>query len=161
MLILGVDPGLASTGAVVLEVDEQPEVTFKKMIRTTTDKPLPARLAIIASEIREIIDAHEPTILAIETAFIRRDAPQAGLSLGKVLGVIMLVAYERKLGIVEITPRDAKQTLTGYGNARKEQVQRAVKARLGLDEPLKPSHVADAAAVALTAASIIATLPKK
>ncbi|MBA7614591.1 Crossover junction endodeoxyribonuclease RuvC [subsurface metagenome] len=81
---------------------------------------------------------------------MRRDAPQAGLSLGKVLGVILLTAHQNKLDILEISPRQAKETLTGYGNASKEQIGRAVAKSL-----------ADAAAVALTAASIVATLRKK
>lgn len=161
MRILGIDPGLASCGAVVIEADGHPRLAHQRMIRTKAEEPIPHRLAIIAQGVSEIIDKFNPSVLAIETAFVRRDAPQAGLSLGRVLGVIMLAAYEKKLDIMEITPREAKQTLTGNGNAYKEQVERAATRRLGLAESLKPSHLADAAAAALTAASILATLKKK
>lgn len=161
MRILGVDPGLAATGTVVIEAGHRPSIVHKQMIRTSPGKPGPQRLAAIVKGIAGIIKKFTPSVLAIETAFVRRDAPQAGLSLGKVLGVILLTAYQKKMDIVEITPREAKETLTGYGNASKEQVQRAVTRKLALAEFLKPSHVADAAAVALTAASILATLGKK
>ncbi len=159
--ILGIDPGLASTGAVVLETGVKLKLICSKMLRTKPNTPTPARLSIIAEGVREVILKYRPKVMAIETAFIRRDAPKAGLSLGKVLGVILLTAFENKLDIAEITPREAKETLTGYGNAQKEQIQRAVQVKLGLKAVLSPSHVADAAAMALTAASIMATLGKK
>jgi crossover junction endodeoxyribonuclease RuvC len=161
MLILGVDPGLASTGVVVIETDERLRILHKEVIRTKPGQSGPARLGIIADGVRRVIDDFAPAIMGIESAFVRRDAPQAGLSLGKVLGAIMLTAYQSRLDIVEITPRDAKRTLTGYGNATKGQIERAVSVKLEIDEPLRPSHVADAAAIALTAASIVATLGKK
>ncbi|TET21599.1 MAG: crossover junction endodeoxyribonuclease [Candidatus Stahlbacteria bacterium] len=161
MKILGVDPGLASTGVVVIEVGDKLELLHKEVIRTKADEYTPARLGVIADGLKRIIDEYRPSFLGLETAFVRRDAPQAGLSLGKVLGAILLTAHQNKLDILEISPRQAKETLTGYGNASKEQIGRAVAKNLELSEPLKPSHVADAAAVALTAASIVATLRKK
>lgn len=161
MRILGIDPGLASTGVVVLEAAEDVEILHKEVIRTKPQDSIPARLGVIADTLERTIDACRPRILAIETAFVRRDTPQIGLSLGKVLGVILLAAHRKKLDLIEVTPREVKETLTGYGNASKEQMGRAVAKNLGLSEPLKPSHVADAAAVALTAASIVATLRKR
>lgn len=161
MRILGVDPGLASTGLVVIEVGEKLELLYKEVIRTKPSQKISERLGMIADGIRKVVDAYNPSLLALETAFVRRDTPQTGLSLGKVLGVILLVAHEKDLEFLEPTPRKVKETLTGYGNASKEQIERAVTKNLGLSEPLRPSHVADAAAVALTAASIVATLGKR
>lgn len=161
MRILGVDPGLASTGVVVIETGDELGLVHKEVIRTKPSQGIPERLGIIADGIRKVVDAYSPSLLALETAFVRRDTPQTGLSLGKVLGVILLVAHERDLEFLEATPRKVKETLTGYGNASKEQIERAVTKNLGLSEPLRPSHVADAAAVALTAASIVATLGKR
>jgi crossover junction endodeoxyribonuclease RuvC len=161
MKILGVDPGLASTGVVVIEVGDKLELLHKEVIRTKSSQKIPERLGMIAEGIRKVVDSYAPSLLALETAFVRRDAPKAGLSLGKVLGVILLVVHEKELEFLEPTPRQAKETLTGYGNASKEQMERAVAKSLGLSEPLRPSHVADAAAVALTAASIVATLGKR
>jgi len=159
--ILGVDPGLASTGAVVMEAGSRLRILHAEVIRTKPAQNTPARLGIIADGIEGLIETYSPSLLAVETAFVRRDTPQSGLSLGKVLGVVMLAAHRRGLALQEITPRKAKETLTGYGNASKEQMERAVARTLGLAEPLRPSHVADAAAVALTAASIVATLPRR
>lgn len=162
MRILGVDPGLASTGTVVIEADcGDLKLLHQELIRTQPDDLLPARLAIISKKIETIIKLHKPEVLAVETAFVRRDTPQSGLSLGKVLGVILLSAYNNGLDIAEITPREVKQSLTGYGNAQKQQIERAVSQWLELDGVLKPTHIADAAAVALTAASILATLRKR
>jgi len=161
MKILGVDPGLASTGVVVIEVGDKLELLHKEVIGTKSSQKIPERLGMIAEGIRKVVDSYTLSLLALETAFVRRDTPQTGLSLGKVLGVILLTAHQNKLDILEISPRQAKETLTGYGNASKEQIGRAVAKNLGLCEPLRPSHVADAAAVALTAASIVATLRKK
>jgi len=161
MRILGIDPGLASTGAVVIEADVDLEVLHKEVARTKAGEAITKRLGTIAESVERIIDTHKPGIIALETAFIRRDAPQTGLSLGKVLGVMILIAYRKKLELMELTPREVKETLTGYGDATKGQVQRAVSVKLGLREHLRPDHVADAAAVALTAASILATLHRR
>ncbi|MBN2379816.1 crossover junction endodeoxyribonuclease RuvC [candidate division WOR-3 bacterium] len=155
MRILGIDPGLASTGAVVIEADQELAILHKEMIRTKSGEHIASRLGTIAEEIERIIDSFRPQLLALESAFIRRDAPQTGLSLGKVLGVVILTAHRKRLKLQEVTPREVKETLTGYGNATKEQIERAVKVRFKLKEPLRPDHVADAAAIALTAASIV------
>lgn len=161
MKILGVDPGLASTGVVVIESGEDLKLLHKEVIRTRPEQSTPARLGIIAEELEGVIQDHHPDLLGLETAFVRRDTPQSGLSLGKVMGVILLTVHRKKLDLIEVTPREVKETLTGYGNASKEQMGRAVAKNLRLSEPLKPSHVTDAAAVALTAASIVATLGKR
>lgn len=162
MRILGIDPGLASTGAVVIEASgEKVEIICREVVRTSPRDPTPARLAAIWEAIEGMVNIYSPHIAGIETAFVRRDTPQSGLSLGKVLGVILLLAHRKGLDVAEVTPREVKETLTGYGNASKEQVEKAVTRRLGLAEPLKPSHLADAAAVALTAASFVATLHKR
>ena len=161
MRILGIDPGLASTGAVVLEAGEELSVMHESVIRTKAHDKIHERLGFIGDSLEGIIDIYKPEVLALESAFIRRDAPQTGLSLGKVLGVVILTAYRKRLELLEVTPREVKETLTGYGNASKLQIERAVAVKLGLDKPLNPSHVADAAAVALTAVSFLGTLGKR
>lgn len=161
MRILGIDPGLASTGAVVIEAGEELVIFHKEVIRTKPEQKITERLGIIAHSLERVIDTYKPQVLGLESAFIRRDAPQTGLSLGKVLGVVILTAYRKKLELLEITPREVKETLTGYGNAAKGQIGRAVAVRFGLAEPLRPDHVADAAAIALTAASFMTTLRKR
>lgn len=161
MRILGIDPGLASTGVVVIDADVDLEILHKGVVRTKSDQAITVRLGRIADEVERIIDKYKPGIMALETAFIRRDAPQTGLSLGKVLGVMVLTAHRKDLELMEITPREAKETLTGYGDATKGQIQRAVSVKLGLRDYLRPDHVADAAGIALTAASILATLRRR
>ncbi len=160
MIILGIDPGLASTGVAVIETGGSIGLMHHEVIRTSPRMDLPARLALIWDGLKVIVDDYRPAVLAIESAFVRRDTPQSGLSLGKVLGIVLLLAHRSKLKITEIAPREVKETLTGYGNASKEQIERAVAKWLGLKEPIRSTHASDAAAVALTAASIVARLRK-
>ncbi len=160
MRIMGIDPGLASTGVAIIDGAKDLELLHSSVIRTEASQATPARLAIISDRLEEIEAQYKPRILAVETAFVRRDTPGSALSLGKVLGVILLMAHKRRLDIAEITPREIKETLTGNGNAGKMQIERAVSKWLRLKETLKPSHAADAAAVALTAAALTRAVNK-
>ncbi|MCK4232034.1 crossover junction endodeoxyribonuclease RuvC, partial [candidate division WOR-3 bacterium] len=75
MKILGVDPGLASTGVVVIEAGQELELLYKEVIRTRPEQSTPARLGIIAEGLEGVIQDHHPDLLALETAFVRRDTP--------------------------------------------------------------------------------------
>lgn len=155
MIILGIDPGTATTGYGVLES----EGGKLKMIENgcvLTDKGLemPERLDILGQELRVIIDRFSPEVMAIEELFFFKNKKTV-ISVGQARGVAVFVGKNAGLGIHEYTPLQVKQAVTGYGRAEKKQVQMMVKSILKLKEIPKPDDAADALAVAICCASSI------
>jgi crossover junction endodeoxyribonuclease RuvC len=97
-----------------------------------------------------LIDSINPDIVAIENAFSLVRYPRAGILLGGVLGVIYLLVSQKKLKVVEITPKEVKNALVGYGSANKKQVSETIQKILHMGE-IKSFHASDALAIALTA----------
>jgi crossover junction endodeoxyribonuclease RuvC len=102
----------------------------------------------IHSGVSEVIEKFHPEVLAIEDSFYAKNASVA-IKLGQVRGVILLLAEQKGLEIAEYAPRLIKQTVVGYGNAEKQQVQQMVKVLLKLKEVPKPHDAADALAIAI------------
>jgi crossover junction endodeoxyribonuclease RuvC len=151
VIVLGVDSGSLSTGYGVVEGSGQLHRALGfGALRCAPELPHPQRLASIAGGIREVIRKFHPTQLAIEKAFVARNALSA-LKLGQVRGAVMVVAVEEGLDVREFSPNEVKSAVTGYGHAQKEQVQLMVKAILGLSALPKPHDAADALALALCA----------
>jgi crossover junction endodeoxyribonuclease RuvC len=150
MLVLGIDPGTATTGYGLVQENNNGslEVVDYGVILTSPDDPMPQRLRKLYTDLKEIIDLHRPENGAVEKLFFQRNVRTA-ISVGQARGVAVLAIAEADLLVYEYTPLEIKQSVVGYGGADKMQVQQMVKALLNLDEVPKPDDAADALAVAI------------
>ncbi|MDF1498150.1 MAG: crossover junction endodeoxyribonuclease RuvC [Patescibacteria group bacterium] len=149
MIILGIDPGTATTGYGVLKSQKNKlEVLDVGCIKTNKNLAIPERLDLIAKELKKIIKKYKPQIMAVEELFFFKNAKTV-ITVGQARGVILFVGKNQGLEIHEYTPLQVKQAVVGYGRAEKKQVQQMVKAIFGLNEVPKPDDAADALAVAL------------
>ena len=150
MRVLGVDPGIALTGYGIVEDNNNMLTALSYGCITTSSKDsISDRLKIIYNNICNIITRYNPDILAIEEIFFSTNVKTA-IIVGEVRGVVILGASNYNLSIVEYTPLEVKQTLTGYGHADKKQIQYMVKNLLNLPDIPKPDDVADGLAVAIS-----------
>ncbi len=149
MLVLGVDPGTATTGyGLVRERSGRLEALDYGVITTSKDLPLPSRLLVINRELGGLIRVHAPEAVAVEELFFNRNVRTA-LSVGQARGVVLLTAAVAGIRVAEYKPPEVKLAVTGYGGADKAQVQAMVKMLLGLPEVPHPDDAADALAVAI------------
>jgi crossover junction endodeoxyribonuclease RuvC len=150
MKALGIDPGTATTGYGVLDIEgEKVTVIDYGCIKTSpADGGASSRLAKISKDLKELISKHKPKCIAVEKLFFGNNVKTA-MSVGQARGVIMLAAAEAGLEIAEYTPLEVKMALTGYGRADKNQMQQMVKTLLKLDTIPKPDDAADALAIAI------------
>ncbi len=151
MIILGLDPGLASTGFGAIRCERSsPSLLKCGHIKTSPDDHISDRLAQIHCDIAQLIRLVQPDLIAIENVFSLVRYPKAGILLGGVLGIIYLSVCQNNISMIEITPKEVKNSLVGYGNADKKQVKETVRKLLKITN-IKSFHAADALAVALTA----------
>jgi crossover junction endodeoxyribonuclease RuvC len=151
MIILGFDPGLATTGYGGIQCeDSAPSLLTCGSIRTSPQDHVSRRLFQIHTDINSLIRSLRPDLIAVENAFSLVRYPRAGILLGGVLGIIYLSVFTHKISIVELTPREVKNSLSGYGAAGKSQMKSAVKRLLNITN-IQSSHASDALAIALTA----------
>ncbi len=150
MLVLGIDPGTATTGyGLVNETDQGSlEVAEFGVISTPAGLEAEKRLLLLFDRITEIILLHHPVLGAVEKLFFRRNVTTA-ISVGQARGVALLAMAQHHLRVAEYTPMEVKQAVTGYGGADKHQVQVMVQAILQLDDLPRPDDAADALAVAI------------
>ncbi len=151
MIILGIDPGLASTGFGAIRCDKvTPSIVKCGYIKTSAKEPVSNRLFQIYSDINQLIRSLNPDLIAIENIFSLVRYPKAGILLGGVLGIIYLSVSQNNVSMIEITPKEVKNSLTGYGGANKHQVRETIKNLLKMTD-VKSFHATDALAIALTA----------
>jgi crossover junction endodeoxyribonuclease RuvC len=149
MIVLGIDPGLASTGyGVVASRDGRLTALASGVIETRTGIPQERRLADIHAQIDELISAHEPVSIALEALYFGQNVRTA-FAVGHARGVVMLAAAQQGVACSGYTPQQVKGAVCGNGRASKDQVARMVKALLGLAAEPHPDHAADALAVAI------------
>jgi crossover junction endodeoxyribonuclease RuvC len=117
-------------------------------LETSSELPLEQRLGRLYNGLIELCDRHRPTDVAIEELFFNRNVRSA-LSVGQARGVALLVAAHRNLTVHSYTPLQVKEAVTGYGRARKDQIQEMVRVLLNLSSILRPDDAADAAAIAI------------
>jgi crossover junction endodeoxyribonuclease RuvC len=149
MIVLGIDPGIATTGYGVVEKKGNRLIPIAHgVILTPAHTPLPRRLAQLASELKEVILQYSPVHMAVEELFFNTNAKTA-MIVGQARGVILLVGEQHHLPIHSYTPVQVKLGVSGYGQADKNQVQQMVKQLLGLATIPKPDDAADALAIAI------------
>jgi crossover junction endodeoxyribonuclease RuvC len=149
MLVLGIDPGTASTGyGVVRSSGSCLHALAEGVIETRPGVPLERRLAEIHARIGDLIDTHRPDALAIEELYFGANVRTA-FAVGQARGVILLAAGQRELPSRAYTPQQVKAAVCGHGRAGKDQVGRMVARLLGLAAVPTPDHAADALAVAI------------
>lgn len=153
MILLGIDPGTATTGFGVIEAMPGTRRLIDCGV-ITTDKSLTdsERLAILYDDLSAVIAQHQPEAAAVEKLFFATNVTTA-MTVSQARGVILLALVQAKLNIQEYTPLQIKQAVTGYGQAKKAQMQELVKMQLSLTSIPKPDDAADAVAVALTLAA--------
>jgi crossover junction endodeoxyribonuclease RuvC len=155
--ILGIDPGLATLGFGVIDCAGQLEhdrpdpvsVVDYGVIKTLATEATERRLVTLYDDLHEMMDLFQPQLVAIEKLFFYKMGNT--IAVAQARGVVLLVLGQYKVPLVEFTPAQIKQALTGYGNAVKQDVQEAVARELKLDKIPKPDDAADGLAVALTA----------
>lgn len=151
MIVLGVDPGTATTGYGVVARTPSGETSLLEcgVIRTAPSAELPVRLKEIYQGIADVVARHSPDIMAVEGVFYSKNV-RTTVVLGHARGAILLAATLRDLPIAEYAPAEVKSAIVGTGRATKEQVQFMVQRLLRLKSPPQPADAADGVAVALT-----------
>jgi crossover junction endodeoxyribonuclease RuvC len=151
MVVLGIDPGTASTGFGVVEsAGSRLRALADGVIRTPAGVPLERRLAAIHARATELLEAYSPDAVAIEELYFGANARTA-FAVGQARGVVLLAAGQRGVPSHSYTPQQVKGAVCGHGRAGKDQVGRMVARLLGLPTPPAPDHAADALAVAICA----------
>ncbi len=148
--VIGIDPGLAATGFGIVRGDGLKIDDFSfGSINTPRNVSLPHRLEQIYSKLILVLEDAKPDLMVVEDVFSVEKFPKAGITLGKVSGVVMLAGCKADVPIAEVPVREAKQILTGNGNASKKQLEKAVRHLLNLQTPVRPYHASDAVGLAL------------
>lgn len=149
MIILGIDPGTATTGFGVIEIRKgKPHFLDYGCIETAKNLPLAKRLNTIITDLEEIIDHWKPHEIAIEELFFSKNVKTA-MNVAHARGAILQELCNQGYEIHEYTPGTIKEAVCGYGKAEKSQVQKMVQMILEMDEIPRPDDAADALAVAI------------
>lgn len=147
--ILGIDPGSIVTGFGVIDYERgTSRLVSAGAIKCTSGSPLADRLARIFDGLDEVVEAHRPHEVAVESLFHAKSAHSA-LILGHARGVALLAVARRHLQVHEYSPREVKKALVGYGDADKKQVEGMVRLLLGLKVPIRPVDASDGLAIAI------------
>ncbi len=151
MIILGIDPGLTTTGFGAIRCDNAIPVLLKcGYIKTSPQEHISKRLFQIHKDINSLINSLHPDLIAVENVFSLVRYPRAGILLGGVLGIIYLSVFQNNISMIEITPKEVKNSLVGFGGADKHQLKATIKKLLQITD-IKSLHASDAIAIALTA----------
>jgi len=149
MISLGIDPGIATTGYGVIKEDGGNFLCVDYgLIKTTKEDSSSRRLFLLKKEVSSLIKKHSPNIAAIEKVYFFKNLKTA-LPVSQAKGVIMVAFEEETIPLQEFTPLEIKQTITGYGKAEKEQVQKMIRMMLNLNEEHLPDDAADALGAAI------------
>ena len=151
--VLGIDPGLASTGWGIVDcAGGKLRYVGHGSITTVTGRPHAERLLSILESVSSLLDTYSPTESAVEILFFGKNVSSA-IPVAEARGVIFAALAERGLPVYELRPNAIKQGVTGISRADKKQVQEMVRIILGLEKIPKPDHASDALAAAICAAN--------
>lgn len=155
MIILGLDPGSLTTGWAIIEKKNQLSTIkswgiikgkeSKKQENSLKNTTLSERLAVIYTQLSQVITQNAPSIMVIEKIFVSKN-PLSALALGHARGVALLTAALNEINVIEYSPNSVKKSLTGHGHASKEQMIAMI---FRLFHVTLPHDAADAAALAL------------
>ena len=149
MKILGIDPGLNTTGYGVLEiVQRRPTLVEAGVVRSRAKGSLAERVNDIHEGVSDVIASLQPEVVALEKLYSHYDRPTTAILMGHARGVICLAAARAGIEVADYAATQVKKTLTGNGRAPKTHIQQAIALELGLASPPEPADVADALAIA-------------
>ncbi len=150
MIVIGIDPGTATTGYGIIEDDPSGKIKVLDygIITTEPDQTSENRLKKIYDEISKIIDLHHPENGAVEKLFFQKNVTNA-IAVGQARGILLLALARAEIQVFEYTPNEVKLSVSGYGSADKKQVQKMVQTLLNLPKIPKPDDAADALAIAI------------
>lgn len=151
MIILGIDPGQTVIGVGVIKKEKSKlEHIWHGCIKIESKKRNPEKLVEVEEKLAELIKKYKPELVGIEDLFFFKNLKTA-IQVAETRGVLLLTCKKQNLKIFEFTPLQVKQAVACYGRADKQQVQKMVKAILGLSDIPKPDDAADALAIAICA----------
>lgn len=149
MRILGIDPGLGTTGYGIIE-DKTFKLIEAGIIKTRANTPIQSRLKKIFDSLTEIIKEHKPDVLVLEKIYSHYRHPTTAILMGHARAAACLASGIHEIRLVNYSPTKIKKTITGNGQASKQQVQRMVQNILKLKDPPEPVDVSDALAMAIS-----------
>src|SRR5438132_14407125 len=151
MRVLGIDPGLNTTGYGIVEQAEAGlRIVEAGTVVSRREKLLPDRILASYTGIAEVLREFAPDGMALEDLYTEYKFPRTALLMAHVRGAVCLAAAQAPVPVWSFAAREVKNAVVGYGNASKEQVQAMVQRLFGLDQRPKPHDVADALALAVT-----------
>jgi crossover junction endodeoxyribonuclease RuvC len=149
MIVLGIDPGTATTGYGVVEyASGRAKYLACGIISTGKSDPMPQRLHEIYNQLTQLIELYKPDVIATEQLFFSKNVT-TGILVSRTVGIVLLAAAQHSLPWHEYRPAEVKMAVVGYGAAEKRQVQAMVMNLLKLDKPPRPDDAADALAIAI------------
>ena len=149
MVILGIDPGVATIGFGVIRAERGKNTLLQYgVITTPAGIPLSRRLVQISEDMEQLIRQFQPDEMAVEELFFSKNIT-TGIAVAHGRGVILLAAEKLGVPVFEYTPMQVKQAVVGYGAAQKRQVMLMTQRLLGMKEVPKPDDAADALAIAI------------
>jgi len=156
MIILGIDPGTATTGYGVIlakNLNSKAYDNFKCLdygsIKTSPEMAMPQRLKKLNNELTKILKTHQPKIMVVENLYFFKNLKTV-MPVSQAKGVILLTAAKKNIPVHEFTPPQVKMLIAGSGKAEKIQVQKKIQSIFGLKNLHKSDDAADALAIALT-----------
>lgn len=151
MIILGIDPGTATTGyGIISQNKNQPTLVDFGVIATKKSLSDAERLTIVADDLTSIIKKYKPDVIGVEKLFFTTNQKTV-MTVSQARGVVLYIAQHNNVPILEFTPLQVKNFICGYGKAEKKQVQFMVQKTFNLKSVPKPDDAADALAIALCA----------
>jgi crossover junction endodeoxyribonuclease RuvC len=149
MLILGIDPGVATVGFGVIEAQRgQNRLIQYGTITTPAGIPLSDRLIQLHRDMEELLELFHPDEVAVEELFFSKNIT-TGIAVAHGRGVLLLAVAEKQIPVFEYTPMQVKQSVAGYGKAEKRQVMDMTRRLLHMDKVPRPDDAADALALAI------------
>jgi crossover junction endodeoxyribonuclease RuvC len=148
-ILLGIDPGLNTTGYGVIDVSDGKVHLVEAGIVRSSSKILSRKIKEIYDGIHEVIESFNPNSVALEQLYSHYDRPTTAILMGHARGCICLAAAQAGIDVHSYAATKVKKILTGNGHATKDQIQRAIKLELNLNIEPNPPDVADALAIAI------------
>jgi len=160
MTVIGIDPGIERTGiGIIEEKNNKLFLIYNKLIKTSPKDTQSQRLYHLYNELDKIINSYKIDFASVEKIFFTKNIKTA-MNVSEARGVILLVLGKNSIPVYEYTPLQVKQSLVGYGNASKNQIQQFVKIMLNLKDLPKQDDIADGIALAIIHINTYKTLSK-